>query len=298
MGFRDKQLMKERVARRRPAGPPLVPPRCARPRRAPPPKRSASPSSSSPSRAPAAPTPTGSTTPPSSTRACAHQHVQEVSCEEFVDGEEFTYDTVCIDGRPRLRERRPVPAPPAHRAHQRVDQPGHHHRAGHELSRTMRKGIELGARCSRRWAWARLHPHGVVPQANGEVVFGEIGCRPGGAHLVDQMNYTCDIDLFREWARAVCWQPSRPHRAQVQRRHHLQARPGPGPHHAIHGLEAGSLAPVGGGTSAAGGQPPPRLEADAGERRLRALLPVDAAEHPAHLSLAALAATGSRRSTG
>ncbi len=39
----------------------------------------------------------------------------------------------------------------------------------------------------------------------GEVVFGEIGCRPGGAHLVDQMNYTCDIDLFREWARAVCW---------------------------------------------------------------------------------------------
>ena len=42
--------------------------------------------------------------------------------------------------------------------------------------------------------------------ASGEVVFGEIGCRPGGAHLVDQMNYTCDIDLFREWARAVCWQ--------------------------------------------------------------------------------------------
>jgi len=40
---------------------------------------------------------------------------------------------------------------------------------------------------------------------SGEVVFGEIGCRPGGAHLVDQMNYTCDIDLFREWARAVCW---------------------------------------------------------------------------------------------
>jgi len=42
-------------------------------------------------------------------------------------------------------------------------------------------------------------------KSNGEIVFGEIGCRPGGAHLVDQMNYTCDIDLFREWARAVCW---------------------------------------------------------------------------------------------
>jgi len=40
---------------------------------------------------------------------------------------------------------------------------------------------------------------------SGEAVFGEIGCRPGVAHLVDQMNYTCDVDLFREWARAVCF---------------------------------------------------------------------------------------------
>jgi len=42
-------------------------------------------------------------------------------------------------------------------------------------------------------------------KADGEVVFGEIGCRPGGAHIVDQMNYTSDIDLFREWARVACW---------------------------------------------------------------------------------------------
>ena len=40
----------------------------------------------------------------------------------------------------------------------------------------------------------------------GEAVFGEIGCRPAGAHLVDQMNYTCDVDLFREWARVACHQ--------------------------------------------------------------------------------------------
>ena len=39
----------------------------------------------------------------------------------------------------------------------------------------------------------------------GEAVFGEIGCRPGGGHIVDQMNYTSDIDLFREWARVACW---------------------------------------------------------------------------------------------
>ncbi len=41
--------------------------------------------------------------------------------------------------------------------------------------------------------------------AKGEAVFGEIGCRPGGAHIVDQMNYTSDIDLFREWARVACF---------------------------------------------------------------------------------------------
>ena len=38
---------------------------------------------------------------------------------------------------------------------------------------------------------------------DGEVVFGEIGARVGGARLIDQMNYTSDIDLYREWARAV-----------------------------------------------------------------------------------------------
>jgi hypothetical protein len=37
----------------------------------------------------------------------------------------------------------------------------------------------------------------------GEAVFGEIACRPGGACIVDQMNYTGDIDLFREWARVA-----------------------------------------------------------------------------------------------
>jgi hypothetical protein len=39
--------------------------------------------------------------------------------------------------------------------------------------------------------------------ASGEAVFGEIACRPGGACVVDQMNYTSDVDLFREWARVA-----------------------------------------------------------------------------------------------
>jgi hypothetical protein len=38
---------------------------------------------------------------------------------------------------------------------------------------------------------------------DGEVVFGEIACRPPGARSVDVMNYASDTDLFAGWAEAV-----------------------------------------------------------------------------------------------
>jgi hypothetical protein len=38
---------------------------------------------------------------------------------------------------------------------------------------------------------------------SGEVVFGEIACRPPGARSVDVMNYASDTDLFAGWAEAV-----------------------------------------------------------------------------------------------
>ena len=39
--------------------------------------------------------------------------------------------------------------------------------------------------------------------ADGEVVFGEIGARVGGARLADAMNYASDVDVYRGWAEAV-----------------------------------------------------------------------------------------------
>ena len=107
---------------------------------------------------------------------------------------------------------------------------------------------------------------------DGEVVFGEIGCRPGGAHLVDQMNYTCDIDLFREWARAVCWGTFE---APTERKYNaaiiFKRAKGHGRITRIDGLREfmhrygehvveERLLPV--------GSAPPQLEADAGLRRL------------------------------
>ena len=45
------------------------------------------------------------------------RHVPELSVEEFVDGEELTYDTVCANGHRAVRERALVSPPAAADAH-------------------------------------------------------------------------------------------------------------------------------------------------------------------------------------
>ncbi|MCB9779884.1 MAG: hypothetical protein H6742_15065 [Alphaproteobacteria bacterium] len=130
-------------------------------------------------------------------------HVREASCEEFVEGDEFTYDTVCIDGRPAYENvaqylPRPLIARTEHWISpcivtlRDLEDPGL--KDGIALGRGVLDALSMGTGFT-HMEWYR--------KADGEVVFGEIGCRPGGAHLVDQMNYTGDIDLFVEWARAV-----------------------------------------------------------------------------------------------
>ena len=132
-------------------------------------------------------------------------HVKEASLEEFIEGDEFTYDTVCINGRPAFANvAQYLPKPLIARTNEWISpvivtvrelaQPAL--AAGVALGDKVLDALGMGDGFT-HMEWFR--------KPSGEVVFGEIGCRPGGAHLVDQMNYTCDIDLFREWARAVCW---------------------------------------------------------------------------------------------
>jgi len=132
-------------------------------------------------------------------------HVSEASCEEYIDGEEFTFDTVCVGGVPLfMNVAQYLPKPIVARSEEWIspvivtvrdlEQPKL--AKGIELGRNVLGALHMGDGFT-HMEWFR--------KPNGEVVFGEIGCRPGGANLVDQMNYTCDIDLFREWARAVCW---------------------------------------------------------------------------------------------
>jgi biotin carboxylase len=132
-------------------------------------------------------------------------HVREASCEEYVTGDEFTYDTVCIGGKPAFENvAHYLPKPLEARSNEWIspviitvrDLKAPQLRAGLELGRGVLGALGMGDGFT-HMEWFRT--------PSGEAVFGEIGCRPGGAFLVDQMNYTCDIDLFREWARVVCW---------------------------------------------------------------------------------------------
>jgi biotin carboxylase len=131
------------------------------------------------------------------------RHVQEASCEEYIEGEEFTYDTVSIGGVPAYENVASyLPKPIEARNVEWIspviitvrDMKQAKLQKGIELGRNVLKALQMGDGFT-HMEWF------LTPK--GEAVFGEIGCRPGGAHLVDQMNWTSDIDLFREWARVA-----------------------------------------------------------------------------------------------
>ena len=131
------------------------------------------------------------------------RHVPVVSVEEFVDGEEFTYDTICAGGQvlfENICQYHPRPLltkmhewiSPVTLALRDLDEPG------------LRGGRELGVNVIRALGFRDGFTHMEwYRKADGEVVFGEIGARPPGARTVDVMNYATDSDLFTAWAQAV-----------------------------------------------------------------------------------------------
>jgi hypothetical protein len=133
----------------------------------------------------------------------ALRHVPEVSVEEFVDAEEFTFDTICANGeilfehvlwyRPRplqMRMHEWVSPVSISLRDLSVDQLA----AGREMGRAVL--AVLGFRSGfTHMEWYRKN--------DGDVVFGEIGARPPGARVVDLMNYATDGDTYVGWASAV-----------------------------------------------------------------------------------------------
>ncbi len=131
------------------------------------------------------------------------RHVEEAICEEFIAGEEYTYDAMCIGGVPvyesvlqylpnALEMRSQEWVSPIMMSVRDLAQP--HIARGIELGRNALRALGMGDGMA-HMEWFRT--------PSGDSVFGEIACRPGGAGVVDLMNYTGDIDLFREWARVV-----------------------------------------------------------------------------------------------
>jgi biotin carboxylase len=131
------------------------------------------------------------------------RHVPQVSVEEFVDAEEFTYDTICADTEvlfENISWYRPRPLltkvhewiSPITLALRDLDAPDL--QGGRALGASVLK--VLGFRDGfTHMEWYR--------KADGDVVFGEIAARPPGARTVDVMNYATDADLFSAWAEAV-----------------------------------------------------------------------------------------------
>ena len=133
------------------------------------------------------------------------RHVDHISVEEYIDGEELTYDTVCAGGDVLFENvawYRPKPMVLAQNpwiSMQNI--------VLRDLSQDLpRPGVELGRGVLKALGFETGFTHMEwFRTPSGEAVFGEIGGRPAGARLVHAMNYSCDIDLFRGWAEAACY---------------------------------------------------------------------------------------------
>jgi formate-dependent phosphoribosylglycinamide formyltransferase (GAR transformylase) len=130
--------------------------------------------------------------------------VPEVSVEEFVDAEEFTYDTICAAGQIVLESvceyrPRPLVGKQVEWISQQIFARRDHGDPG------LAGGLDMGRRVIEAMGFTSGFTHMEwYRTADGEVVFGEIGARAPGARITDLVNYTCDTDVFTGWAEAVC----------------------------------------------------------------------------------------------
>lgn len=131
------------------------------------------------------------------------RHVPEVSVEEFVAGQEYTYETLSIHGRPVFSSvSMYVPNTLVARQNEWISpiilalrDP---------LSAELGAGIRMGDEALRALGMGTGLTHMEwFLRPDGAAVFGEVACRPPGANMVDLMNYANDLDLYVEWARAV-----------------------------------------------------------------------------------------------
>ncbi len=133
------------------------------------------------------------------------RHIEEVSVEEYIEGEEYTFDTISADGQIlyyNVSWYRPKPL--VARSYQWISPQTY---ALQNLTPShIQAGIELGKKVLKVLGFRTGFTHMEwFSTPTGEAVFGEIAARPPGARSVELMNYSCDIDVFRGWAEATCF---------------------------------------------------------------------------------------------
>ncbi len=130
-------------------------------------------------------------------------HVQEVSVEEFIEADEFTFDTVCVDGEIKffnICSYRPRPL--MGRTHQWISQQTVAVRD--VMDPWLESGRQMGTAVIQALGFQTGFTHMEwYRKPDGEAVFGEIAARPPGANTVDLMNFANDFDIYQGWAEAV-----------------------------------------------------------------------------------------------
>lgn len=132
------------------------------------------------------------------------RHVPEVSVEEFIEGEEYTFDTISAGGRVlyhNIAWYRPKPLiarsvewiSPQTINLRDPDVP--------QLAAGRQLGLDVLRALGFRTGFTHME---WFLKPDGEAVFGEIGARPPGGRSTEVMNYSSDIDVFTGWAEAVC----------------------------------------------------------------------------------------------
>lgn len=129
--------------------------------------------------------------------------IERVSVEEFVEGDDMTYETICVNGQiahysiatyiPRaltMKENEWISPCTLVLRDPDTDELAAGRAMGEAVIEAL--GFQTGYT---HMEWYRTR--------EGEAVFGEIGGRPPGAYLVDLINYASDIDTYRGWAEAV-----------------------------------------------------------------------------------------------
>jgi ATP-grasp domain-containing protein len=129
-------------------------------------------------------------------------HIDKVNVEEFVDGEEYTYDTICVDGRIMYQNVSYYrPRPLAFRSTEWISPMTYCLRdlSDPQLAHGIAMGKEVLKALDFRTGFTHMEWY---RKTDGETVFGEIAARPPGANTVDLMNFASDIDLFTGYAEA------------------------------------------------------------------------------------------------